>query len=224
VDQTLRADYNTTDLRKGVKMKESLHELGLRLKTDKASHHKYLNHYEQFLAPLRDESFDLLEVGVSHGASIKMWHEYFTVARIVGVDVKPIALDGDLPRFTFKRGSQANPVFLNRLAQQFQFKVIIDDGSHLWGHQIFTFQTLFPHLAANGLYICEDLHTSFGNYVERYSGGAEESAASYFGRLAQSLLAGKVEPMSETKDPLHFFITKKIRSIMFIPHAAIIMS
>lgn len=213
------------DFRKGVCVTTSLDELGLKLKTDKSSkHHNYLIHYEPLLAPIRDEAFDLLEIGVLNGASVRMWHEYFTTARIVGVDVKPIALEDDLPRFTFAQGSQADPVFLHRLAQQFRFRIVNDDGSHLWGHQIFTFQTLFPLLADNGFYICEDLQTSFGALAERYSGGATESAAAYFGRIAQALTAGKAEPVSQTKDPLLHFIIKKIRSITFIRHAVIVSS
>ncbi len=49
----------------------------------------------------------MLEGGVYAGASIRMWHEYFPAARIVGLAVKPAVVPEDLPRFTFVRGSQS---------------------------------------------------------------------------------------------------------------------
>lgn len=206
-------------------MKDTLNDLGLNHKTDKASNlHDYLVHYEQFLSPFRLEAFDMLEIGVLNGASIRMWHDYFPAARIVGVDLKAIELDGDLPRYTFERGSQGDPRFLFDLAKRYSFKFIVEDGSHLWGHQIFTFQTLFPHLENDGIYICEDIQTSFGNLAERYCKGAPESAASYFLRIAQFLAAGRAGKTSEAEDPLMHFLVNKVRSMTFIRECVIIKS
>jgi len=39
--------------------------------------------------------------------------------------------------------------------------IIIDDGSHVSEHVITSFHTLFPYLANNGIYVVEDLHTSY---------------------------------------------------------------
>ena len=39
--------------------------------------------------------------------------------------------------------------------------VVVDDGSHIWTHQIATFEFLYPRLSATGTYICEDVHTSY---------------------------------------------------------------
>ena len=46
--------------------------------------------------------------------------------------------------------------------------VIIDDGSHVASHQRVSFETLFPLLDANGIYICED--TCYA-YRREYEGG-----------------------------------------------------
>ena len=111
---------------------------------------------------------------------------------------------------------------LQKLVQDYDFRLIVDDGSHQWGHQIFTFQTIFPWLPPGSIYICEDIQTSFGALADRYNGGAMESAATYFFRIAQALVAGNAEPVKQTEDPLMFYIVNAIRSIVFIEHAVII--
>ncbi len=177
---------------------------------------------KKLLAPIRDEAFDMLEIGVWAGASIRMWHEYFPAARIVGVDSLPVTLDGELPRFHFAQGNQADLAFLHRLVRQYTFRLIVDDGSHLWGHQIFTFQTLFPWLAHGGIYICEDIQTSFGAYAEQFAGGAAESAAAYFLRLTEAFVAGEARLTEASADPLFASLLRKIRSVRFIRHCVII--
>ena len=39
-------------------------------------------------------------------------------------------------------------------------RIIVDDASHLWSHQIKAFFALFPSLPSGGIYIMEDLETS----------------------------------------------------------------
>ena len=46
--------------------------------------------------------------------------------------------------------------------------IIIDDGSHLRGHPRDSFTYLFPLMSPGGVYVIEDLHTS---YVPSYGGG-----------------------------------------------------
>ena len=46
--------------------------------------------------------------------------------------------------------------------------ILIDDGGHTMKQQITTFNVLFDHVKMNGLYVCEDLHTS---YWYEYGGG-----------------------------------------------------
>ncbi|MEA2596192.1 MAG: hypothetical protein QOF01_2661 [Thermomicrobiales bacterium] len=202
---------------------DTLVDLGKIHGTDKDGH-GYLREYDLLLAPLRTASFDLLEIGVFKGASIRMWHDYFPKARIFGLDLKPDPGLGDLDRYTHVQGSQTDWRLLNRLGKDYNLRLVIDDGSHLWGHQIFTFQTLFPWLAPGSTYVCEDLHTSFGAAAEKYHGGADESAADYFLRLARHHTAGNHLPLKESADPLLYHILKKIRRITFIHRAVIIQT
>jgi hypothetical protein len=48
------------------------------------------------------------------------------------------------------------------------FDIIIDDGGHTMNQQIITFQCIYNHMTENGVYLCEDLHTS---YWKEFGGG-----------------------------------------------------
>jgi hypothetical protein len=77
------------------------------------------------------------------------------------------------------------------LAQELgPFDFIIDDGSHENAHQIETFGILWPHLKDGGVYIVEDVQTS---YWPAYGGGAlgtpgyEKSCMRWFKELTDSV-------------------------------------
>jgi hypothetical protein len=66
-------------------------------------------------------------------------------------------------------GDQEDRAFLRRLAAEFApFDVVIEDGGHHMGQQIATFEEIFPHMSSHGVYVAEDLHTS---YWSEYGGG-----------------------------------------------------
>ena len=67
--------------------------------------------------------------------------------------------------------------------------IIIDDGSHMNSHIIDTFKYLFPRLHDDGIYVAEDLQTS---YWESYGGNSFcldrfRSAVNYFKSLLDGL-------------------------------------
>lgn len=73
----------------------TLDQIGLKTCTDKNSKfHNYLEFYERYFAPCRQNRFTLIEVGVYEGASIKMWEEYFPNAKIIGLDINPQVAGG----------------------------------------------------------------------------------------------------------------------------------
>jgi cephalosporin hydroxylase len=41
------------------------------------------------------------------------------------------------------------------------FDIVIDDGSHVFEHQIASFEALFPLASSTAVYIVEDVHTSY---------------------------------------------------------------
>ena len=95
-----------------------------------------------------------------------IWKSYFPKANVIGIDLKSYNFKIDRI-FTFQ-GDQTNNKFLLKVVSKFKkFDIIIDDGSHICSHVIKTFSFLFDYLKENGLYICEDLQTT---YLPRYGG------------------------------------------------------
>jgi len=129
-----------------------LHTIGLKHKTDKATFHNFCDFYEEHLPK---KVTRLLEIGIMDGASLRMWKEYYPDAEIIGVDIsEPKNIEG----VTCLK-IDATTVEIQKLGV---FDIIIDDGSHMTQDQQDTFDLLYKNnLAEHGIYIMEDLHTSF---------------------------------------------------------------
>jgi len=99
----------------------------------------------------------LLEIGVQFGGSLDIWRDYFPKAEIVGLDNDPRCKNyvKDYPLFI---GNQSDTALLETLGK---FDIIIDDGSHKMSDQQTTFEFMFPRLKRGGMYVIEDLHTSY---------------------------------------------------------------
>jgi hypothetical protein len=130
----------------------------------------YFEIYERHFARYRDKRVTVLEIGVYKGGSLQMWKHYFgPQARIVGVDINPECTAYAEDQVEVLIGDQENRVFLRSLAEHIPtIDVLIDDGGHTMLQQITTFEELFPRIAPDGVYVCEDLHTS---YWPEYGGG-----------------------------------------------------
>lgn len=126
----------------------------------------YHRHFERF----RGKPVVVLEFGVSHGGSLQMWRDYFgRKARIYGVDINPrcAELAGRGTRVLI--GDQEDREFLRSvMVETGPVDVVIEDGGHTMGQQIATFEEVYPHMKKNGVFLIEDLHTS---YWKRYGGG-----------------------------------------------------
>ena len=158
-----------------------LHATGARFRTDKASKsHDYLRLYEFFFAPLRNDAFTLLELGVgpTHkmGASLMTWKSYFPNASIVGVDNKTEARSVAQERIGIEVGDLGRIEYVKALADKYTPRVIVDDASHIWSHQILALEGLFWSLESGGIYILEDVHTSFGERAAIYGRGQQLDA------------------------------------------------
>ena len=134
----------------------------------------YFEVYERHFRPFVDKKIKVLEIGVSQGGSLKMWKAYFgKTAQIIGVDINPKCKQLEEEQIKIYIGDQSSVVFLRNLIKEEKFfDIIIDDGGHLANQQITSFKELYYTLNDGGIYICEDLHTS---YWEKYGGAYKKS-------------------------------------------------
>ncbi len=112
----------------------------------------YKKHFEG-IKPLR-----VLEIGVQNGGSLKIWRDFFPDAEIVGVDVDEKCKQYEGGNIKVVIGDQASVKFLETLGN---FDIIIDDGGHYMTQQQVSLKTLMLQLNKGGLYVIEDLHTSY---------------------------------------------------------------
>lgn len=147
---------------------------------DAGKPHWYLDIYHNFFKDRRNKNLNILEIGIggytapnAGGGSLRMWQTYFSNSRIYGVDIYDKKFHED-KRIKVYQGSQVDQLFLNSLVEEVgSFDIIIDDGSHINEHVIFTFEALFPYLSSNGIYVVEDTHTS---YWDKFGGSTEKDA------------------------------------------------
>lgn len=133
----------------------------------------YFSIYETHFSRFRNQRLRFLEIGVSQGGSLDMWKTYFGPrASIIGIDIDPAAKRFAGPQVEIIIGDQGDPTFLASLAAQVgDLDAILDDGGHRMDQQILTFEHLYPVLKDGGVYLCEDVHTS---YDPSHGGGLGE--------------------------------------------------
>lgn len=156
-------------------MKKGLNKLDIiaqKYGTDKSSlHHNYMLHYYKYFASFCNEKIRLLEIGVGKGNSLRMWADFLSNAELFAIDINPKTSEFVDKKVNLFIGDQADPQFLHSVAKETNnnnWDIIIDDGGHGMEQQIKSFETLFPYLNSGGIYVIEDLHTS---YYKSFNGG-----------------------------------------------------
>ena len=148
-------------------MENNLYSLFKKFNTDKLGM-GYAEIYESYFKSLREKKLNILEIGVSRGASIKVWSEYFINSTIVGIDIDKVdekIFNINKKNIGIHQGSQSDKVFLDKIINEYKkFDIIIDDGSHYPKDVIKSFKILFPALDSNGLYFIEDMQTSYNHF------------------------------------------------------------
>jgi hypothetical protein len=131
--------------------------------------HCYALDYYRHFAPFREDTFNLLEIGLqnarqddglpSDAPSLRGWRGFFPNATVYGYDINDF---GFLPledTFTFQ-GDQSSRDDLQRFLATYReppFRLVVDDGSHVPSHQQISLAALFPSLEPGGMYVIEDL-------------------------------------------------------------------
>ena len=127
--------------------------------TDKNTTHCYVDQfYDEAFAPYKDKNIALLELGISYGASLVLWREYFKNAKfIAGVDNRPeVVMEQyrDLDGISYFYEDAYDPEIKKKLPKM---NIIIDDGSHHIEDQLKALDIYYPLLIKGGLYVVEDI-------------------------------------------------------------------
>ena len=135
--------------------------------------HKWMHYfdiYDQYFNKYKNKEVSILEIGVYQGGSLNMWRDYFgKSAKIYAIDINPECKQFETEDTKIFIGSQEDPIFLNYVKSQIpKLDILIDDGGHTMRQQIVTFEELYGHVKDEGIYLIEDLHTS---YWQNFGGG-----------------------------------------------------
>ena len=135
-------------------------------KTDKGTiyeeSHGYTVIYEKYIPDNGD--YNLLELGIDKGSSIRMWKEYNPYMKLYMADHNPATLehfDNTLIEKYYKV-EQTVRDSLGMIPQdkgEKFFDYIIDDGAHFMHTHHITLSVLFKTLKSGGVYFIEDLQT-----------------------------------------------------------------
>ena len=144
----------------------SLEEIVDSSRTDKNTTHSYLPLYQNLLSHKKETAKHVIEVGVQHGGSIKLWRDFFTNAVVHGVDVIDIhSIWGGIkndPNIVLHASTDAydsefvTNQFLNK---NIQFDFLLDDGPHTL-QSMTQFIVLYSQIMTHdGILIIEDVQS-----------------------------------------------------------------
>lgn len=140
-----------------------LTDIANRQKTDKGTEHfekhGYTEVYDQYIP--ETGKYKLLEIGIYHGDSLRMWEEYNPELEIHALDIdRNVNQWIQQPNpYHIYIGDQTDPFMIDEIAKNGgPFDFIIDDGSHVGQHITASFKMLWYHLKPEGYYFIEDLH------------------------------------------------------------------
>lgn len=138
--------------------------------------HHYFDIYDRHFSKYRGKEVVILEIGVYQGGSLKMWQDYFgPKARLYAIDIDPNCKSFEDEQTKIFIGSQSDREFLKKtMAALPPIDIFIDDGGHTMKQQIVSFEEIFSHVKSDGVYLCEDLHTS---YWPIYGGGYKRKSS-----------------------------------------------
>ena len=134
----------------------------------------YFEIYDRHFKKYKGKDVVLLEVGVSRGGSLQMWSDYFGKgSKFFGIDIDPRCKEFENENTKIFIGSQSDRKFLGYVKDNIPpVDILIDDGGHYMNQQIILFEELFGYVKKNGVYLCEDTHSSYwlvfgGGYKRR---------------------------------------------------------
>ena len=123
----------------------------------------YFEIYENILHRFVNKKITLVEIGIGDGGSLFMWKKFFgKKARIIGVELNPVAKKFEKYGFEIFIGDQSNSEFWKKFFKKVgKVDIVLDDGGHTNYQQIVTTNSCIPYINDDGLMVVEDVHTSY---------------------------------------------------------------
>lgn len=139
-------------------MQDELTKLAIKYGTDKWGKHHYTPVYWDLFNKRRSDIKKILEIGVGEGPSLRMWRDFFPNAQVYGaeIDEKRIFKDDRIEVFKCDQASKSDLESLIKKTGS-DIDIVIEDGSHIPFHQIFSCLTLMPLIKNDAVYIIEDV-------------------------------------------------------------------
>ena len=124
----------------------------------------YHNHFSRFRFT-NEEEVVFMEVGVQSGGKIGVLRDYFGPKfKYVGIDINPstrMFANDDWAHIEI--GDSGNPEFWKGIKEKYpRVDIFLDDGGHTMQQQRLALEVMLPHVHPEGVYMCEDLSTSWG--------------------------------------------------------------
>lgn len=127
----------------------------------------YENHLKRFIG----KNPVMVEIGILDGGSLEMWNHYFDgKCTIIGIDINDKSdiqnkfRENGINNIYCLQGDQGDEKFWDKFIKEFGTKgidIVLDDGGHTMHQQKLSFYKLIDTININGLYMCEDLCTSY---------------------------------------------------------------
>jgi hypothetical protein len=148
-----------------------------------------------------------------------MWRSYFgPKAKIWGIDIDTRCKLLEEENTNIIIGSQEDENFLESIYDiTGPIDILIDDGGHTQKQQITTFNILFDKIKDDGVYLCEDVHTS---YWLSYGGGHKRKGT--FIEFAKNLIDKLNAFHSEENNLQVDSFTKSAKSIHYYDSIVVI--
>ena len=125
----------------------------------KITAHGYSKFYENYFFEFKNDKVNILEIGSFYGNASAAMFFYFRNANIFGADINPDMFNYTSKRMTsfFVNSSSISSIQKNIIDKKIEYKIIIEDASHMLKDQIISLFYLFPILESGGYFIVEEL-------------------------------------------------------------------
>jgi 23S rRNA U2552 (ribose-2'-O)-methylase RlmE/FtsJ len=179
----------------------------------------YFDVYDRHFSKYKGQEITIVEIGVFQGGSLQMWRSYFgPKAKIWGIDIDTRCKLLEEENTNIIIGSQEDENFLESIYDiTGPIDILIDDGGHTQKQQITTFNILFDKIKDDGVYLCEDVHTS---YWLSYGGGHKRKGT--FVEFAKNLIDKLNAFHSEENNLQVDSFTKSAKSIHYYDSIVVI--